>query len=33
MKEAKALHLEDENVREWDILPDYSIFSELCNLF
>ena len=28
VKEATALHLEGEDVREWDILPDYSIFRQ-----
>jgi predicted RNase H-like HicB family nuclease len=29
VEEATALHLEGENVREWDILPDYSILVNL----
>ena len=29
VKEAIALHLEGEDVKEWDILPDYSILVNL----
>ncbi|RJS72945.1 type II toxin-antitoxin system HicB family antitoxin [Methanophagales archaeon] len=29
VKEAIALHLEGEDMREWDILPDYSILVNL----
>ncbi|MEM2901971.1 MAG: type II toxin-antitoxin system HicB family antitoxin [Candidatus Bathyarchaeia archaeon] len=29
MKEAIELHLEEENLEEWDILPDFSILVNL----